>query len=329
MARDVEAVLSAVAEAADGSIAAEAARVDRERMFPKAGIEALGAGGALGLVVGVDAGGAGGGLTALGDRLRARRRGVRVDRDGVPDARGHRGDDRDRRRRRGPPSCCVRDGARVGCWERSPSASAAPARTSTPRSSRRHGRTAPSRSRAARASSPRAATPTSTCVLVQGGAEEGTADAYLVDRDDPGVRFDGDWDGPRDGRQLEHRRSTLDDVELGDGCADRRGRARRLDLVFGVVAPFFLVGLAAVNVGIAAAAAAAATRACGGPPLPGRLVARRGAVRPAPARRHGPRRADRRGCSCATRPRSATPATSRRSSRSWRRRSPRPRRRPP
>ena len=42
----------------------------------------------------------------------------------------------------------------------------------------------------------------------------------------------------------------LDDVELTD--ADRIGGAGRgIELVFNVVAPFFLVGLSAVNVGIA------------------------------------------------------------------------------
>lgn len=50
----------------------------------------------------------------------------------------------------------------------------------------------------------------------------------------------------------------LDNVELGDEArVGEPGKA--LDLVFTAVAPFFLVGLAAVNVGIAAAAAGAAT----------------------------------------------------------------------
>ena len=59
------------------------------------------------------------------------------------------------------------------------------------------------------------------------------------------------------------------------------------------------------------------------PPLPRRLVARRGAVRAASDRRHG-HRARRPACSCARRLGSARRATRRRSSRSWRRRSPRP-----
>ena len=70
-----------------------------------------------------------------GRGVRGGRGGVRLDRDGLPDALGHRRDDRGRRRR-----ACGRvpRGARgrAGCSARSPSASAAPARTSTRRSCR-------------------------------------------------------------------------------------------------------------------------------------------------------------------------------------------------
>ena len=63
--------------------------------------------------------------------------------------------------------------------------------------------------------------------------------------------------GARHGRQLERRDGALG-VAVDE--ADRVGGAgAATELVFGVVAPFFLVGLAAVNVGIAAAAARAAT----------------------------------------------------------------------
>jgi alkylation response protein AidB-like acyl-CoA dehydrogenase len=93
-------------------------------------------------------------------------------------------------------------------------------------------------------------------VLVQGEAE-GTADAYLVDRDDDAVSFDGAWAG----LGMAGNSSVameLAGVQVGD--ADRIGAAGAGgELVFGVVAPFFLVGLSAVNVGIAAAAAKAAT----------------------------------------------------------------------
>jgi len=98
-------------------------------------------------------------------------------------------------------------------------------------------------------------------VLVQGEAE-GTADAYLVSADAPGVRFDGAWDG----LGMAGNSSialVLEDVQVGDetriGAPGKAG-----ELVFGVVAPFFLVGLAAVNVGIASAAARTATEHAAG-----------------------------------------------------------------
>lgn len=93
-------------------------------------------------------------------------------------------------------------------------------------------------------------------LLVQ-AEQEGAADAYLVDRTRAGISFSGDWDGlgmaGNSSVALE-----LNDVELLD--SDRIGEeGKGVDLVFTVVAPYFLIGLAAVNVGIASAAAIAAT----------------------------------------------------------------------
>jgi alkylation response protein AidB-like acyl-CoA dehydrogenase len=93
-------------------------------------------------------------------------------------------------------------------------------------------------------------------VLVQ-GENEGTADAFLLPSDRSGVRAEGSWAGlgmaGNSSIALE-----LDEVALGD--EDRIGPSGEgIALVFNAVAPFFLVGLAAVNVGIAAAAATAAT----------------------------------------------------------------------
>lgn len=94
-------------------------------------------------------------------------------------------------------------------------------------------------------------------LILLAGEEDGTADAYLIRRDQEGVRFDGSWQG----LGMAGNSSVameLDDVVLSE--EDRVGEpGGGLGLVFGVVAPFFLVGLAAVNVGIAAAAARAAT----------------------------------------------------------------------
>ena len=87
-------------------------------------------------------------------------------------------------------------------------------------------------------------------VLLQGEGEG--LDCHVVGKDAPGVRFDGRWEG------LGMRGNSsiaveFEDVVLGgDALIGEAGGGA--ELVFGVVAPTFLVGLAAVNVGIAQAA---------------------------------------------------------------------------
>ena len=87
-------------------------------------------------------------------------------------------------------------------------------------------------------------------VLLQGQGEG--LDCYAVRKDDPGVRFEGRWEG------LGMRGNSsiaveLEDVVLDGDAADRRGgRGRGAGLRR--CCPAFLVGLAAVNVGIAQAA---------------------------------------------------------------------------
>ncbi len=77
-------------------------------------------------------------------------------------------------------------------------------------------------------------------------------DCYVVRKDAPGVRFEGRWEG------LGMRGNSSIAVELENVVLDDDTRigasGAGADLVFGVVAPTFLVGLAAVNVGIAQAA---------------------------------------------------------------------------
>ena len=136
------------------------------------------------------------------------------------------------------------------------SASAAPARTSTRRSCGRSARTAVSGSRAARASSPRAATPTCIWCLCRARPRgRPTPTCFAGDR--AGVRFDGTWSG------LGMAGNSSVALEFDGRRARRRRPDRRageaVGLVFGAVAPFFLVGLAAVNVGIARGGRAAAT----------------------------------------------------------------------
>jgi alkylation response protein AidB-like acyl-CoA dehydrogenase len=255
MARDVEAVLSAIAEAADGPIAAEAARVDRERAFPATGIEALGAGGGLGLVVGVDAGGAGGGLTALATACE--RVGEACASTGMVflmhsvtaatlgAGRGAKADEVLRSMAEGRMLGSLAFSERgTGAHFYSPELPATRQNTSVTVSGRKSFVTSGGHA--------------DVYLLLLQGAEDGTADAYLVGREQPGLRFEGEWAG----LGMAGNSSVgmeLSDVEVGeDALVGEAGKG--LELVFAAVAPFFLVGLAAVNAGIAAAAAKAATR---------------------------------------------------------------------
>ena len=92
-------------------------------------------------------------------------------------------------------------------------------------------------------------------VLVQ-AAEEG-ADTYLMGKNDEGVTWNGSWEGlgmaGNSSIALE-----MDNVAFGpEKLVGAPGKAG--ELIFGTVAPWFLVGLSAVSVGIAQAAASAAT----------------------------------------------------------------------
>jgi isovaleryl-CoA dehydrogenase len=92
-------------------------------------------------------------------------------------------------------------------------------------------------------------------LLVQSGEGEGL-DCLAVERSADGVSFDGDWQG------LGMAGNSSVAMELADVAIDADARigaaGSGADLVFSVVAPYFLVGLAAVNLGIASSAAATA-----------------------------------------------------------------------
>lgn len=91
-------------------------------------------------------------------------------------------------------------------------------------------------------------------VLVQTPGGEGL-DCYALDGD-RGVAFEGDWDalGMAGNASVAMR---LDGVDV-DPAWRIGGEGAGRELVFSTVAPYFLAGLAAVNVGIASAAVAAA-----------------------------------------------------------------------
>src|SRR5207302_238199 len=88
-------------------------------------------------------------------------------------------------------------------------------------------------------------------VLVNASGGEGL-DVLVIRGDDKGVSFTGAWEGigMTGNSSIE---MVLDGVEIpGDRIVGAEGDGQ--ELVFNVVAPTFLIGLAAVNVGIAQAA---------------------------------------------------------------------------
>ena len=323
MTNDVQTLLGAVRNTAEKRIAGGAARIDRERAFPDENLRALGEIGALGLVVPTEYGGAGGALTALAEACETVGSACASTWDGVPDALRHSRDRRGRRRSsRGRHAGAMASGADLGTLAFSERGTGAHFYSPELKATRSSGSVKLSGRKSFVTSGGHADV---YLVLVQGEAE-GAADAYLLP---------GDREGVHAGRLMEGLGMAgnssvaldLDDVELDpDDLIGAPGEG--IDLVFNAVAPFFLVGLAAVNVGIAAAAARRRQRS----------MRRTGATRTAPRWRRcstcstcsptwtgdaaGPR------CSCRRRRDSAKRATSRRSSRSWRQRSSRPRRPP-
>ena len=250
---NVGSVLDAVRQTAEEHIAPQAARVDGERAFPDDNLKALGAVGGLGLVVPVDHGGAGGALTALAEACEALGSACASTAmvflmHSVTAATVARGGGA-----RAATALADMAGGTLGTLAFSERGTGAHFYAPELRAVRANGGVRISGRKSFVTSGGHAEL---YLVLVQAEAE-GAADAYLVRGDHPGVTADGSWAGlgmaGNSSVALE-----LDGVELTDD--DRVGGAGEgIALVFGAVAPFFLVGLAAVNVGIASAAAAAAT----------------------------------------------------------------------
>jgi isovaleryl-CoA dehydrogenase len=252
MVLESAAVVAAVGEVARTRVAADAARVDRDRVFPRAGLDALASVGGLGLCVPGEHGGAGGGLSDLAGACEAvgsacASTGMVYLMHSVTAATlGAGGGASTTEALHG-----MAEGRVVGTLAFSERSTGAHFYAPEIRAERVNGHVRVSGRKSFVTSGGEAD------VYVLLVAEDEGTDAYLLQRDAPGARFDGTWTG------LGMAGNSSVALEL-DGAVlsedDRVGaRGAAGDLVFGVVAPFFLIGLASVNVGIAAAAAEAAT----------------------------------------------------------------------
>ena len=245
---NVDGVLAEVRELAQALIAPAAAEIDRESRFPDEQLSALAQVGALGLMVPCEQGGVGAGLVALADVCEAvggacASTGMVFLMHSVTAATVAGG---------GGPSAArlledMASGEVLGTLAFSERGTGAHFYSPELRAERRDGSVFVSGRKAFVTSGGHA---DAMLVLLQGEGEG--LDCYVVGKDAPGVRFEGRWEG------LGMRGNSsiaveFEDVVLdGDALIGEAGGGA--GLVFGVVAPTFLVGLAAVNVGIAQAA---------------------------------------------------------------------------
>jgi len=251
---EIQGVLESTREVASSVIAERAADVDRRRVYPADNLKALGAVGALGLVVPAVHGGAGAGLAALAAACEsigaacASTAMVFLMHEVTAASIAIGGGDR-----AAGVLPKLASGEAIGTLAFSERGTGAHFYNPELRAERANGSVTITGRKSFVTSGGHA---DHYLVLVQGEAE-GTADAYLVDGDAAGVSFDGAWSGlgmagnSSIAMELAGTQVTDEDRIGAPGSATQ--------LVFGVVAPFFLVGLSAVNVGIAAAAAKAAT----------------------------------------------------------------------
>lgn len=248
MSTAVQELLQAIEGAAE-QIAAGAAEVDRDHAFPRAALDALAAAGALGIVTPEDHGGAGGGLGALASACEAvgaacASSGMVFLMHAVTTATiaGGGGE------RAGELLRGLAAGERLGTLAFSERGTGAHFYAPELQAVRDNGAVRISGRKSFVTSGGHADV---YLVLVQ-SADDGGLDCFAVEREADGLRFEGAWQGLGMAGNSSIA-AELDGVVVDDsariGASGGAG-----DLVFGVVAPFFLVGLAAVNVGIAAAA---------------------------------------------------------------------------
>jgi isovaleryl-CoA dehydrogenase len=244
-------VVESVREVAREQIAPAASEVDRARLFPERSIRALAERGALGLMVPEAYGGAGGGLAALVDACEAV--GAACASSGMvflmhsvaaATVAGGGGE------RAGEYLEAMAAGRMLGTLAFSERGTGAHFYAPELAAERHDGGVRISGRKSFVTSGGHA-----DLYLVLVGAGEGDGlDCYAVTGED-GVEFEGSWDGL--GMAGNSSVGAKFDCLVGD--AARIGAAGEgAGLVFGTVAPFFLAGLAAVNVGIASAAQAAA-----------------------------------------------------------------------
>jgi isovaleryl-CoA dehydrogenase len=245
---NVDSVLAEVRDLARSLIAPGAAEIDRKSRFPDDQLSALGAVGALGLLVPGEQGGAGAGLVALAAACEViggacASTGMVFLMHSVTVATVAGG---------GGESAAglleeMASGEVLGTLAFSERGTGAHFYAPELRAERRDGSVRVSGRKAFVTSGGHA---DAMLVLLQGEGEG--LDCYAVRKEAPGVRFEGRWEG------LGMRGNSSIAVEFEDVALDDDARIGEAGggagLVFGVVAPTFLVGLAAVNVGIAQAA---------------------------------------------------------------------------
>lgn len=268
MAKTQAEVVEAVREVADEQLAPLAAQVDRDRMFPTAGLRALAAVGGLGIVVPREHGGSGGGLLALAESCEAvgeacASTGMVFLMHAVTAATISGGGGK----RAGDYLEGLASGRILGTLAFSERGTGAHFYAPELQAIASNGGVKISGRKSFVTSGGYADV---YLVLVKND-DEGL-DCFAVERTGDGVRFDGEWKG------LGMAGNSSIAMEFDDVVIDTDARigepGNGADLVFSVVAPSFLVGLASVNVGIAANALNAASEHAAGRRYPdGSLLA--------------------------------------------------------
>jgi alkylation response protein AidB-like acyl-CoA dehydrogenase len=242
-------------------IAPGAAAVDAERAFPRAAIDALAESGVLGLMVPEAAGGAGGGLTQLAEACEAvgsacASSGMvflmhNVTAATIAAGGGERANDYLEQMAAGKVLGSLAFSERgTGAHFYAPELAAEPQDGGVRIAGRKSFVTSGGQAQV-------------YLVLVQSSSGEGL-DCYAVQEAD-GITFDGEWQGL--GMAGNSSIAAEFDAHVDDAARIGASGAGG-DLVFGAVAPVFLAGLAAVNVGIAAAAQQAAIEHAAGRKYP-------------------------------------------------------------